>query len=95
MGPGSNFDPNQPIPHKSLDNTSTSLSRVILIARRKPEPIKTTMFLQRSAITAARRAIARPAVARTFVTSVVRRTHFFLFCFPEPPHSQWHSSYDG
>ncbi|KAM0421645.1 hypothetical protein ACHAPD_000082 [Fusarium lateritium] len=31
------------------------------------------MFLQRSAITAARRVAARPAVARTFVTSVARR----------------------
>jgi hypothetical protein len=29
----SNFDPNQPIPHKSLDNTSPSPSRVILKAR--------------------------------------------------------------
>ncbi|EMT70902.1 Cytochrome c oxidase subunit 4, mitochondrial [Fusarium odoratissimum] len=31
------------------------------------------MFLQRSALTAARRAAARPAVARTFTTSFVRR----------------------
>ncbi|KAL4723859.1 Cytochrome c oxidase subunit 4 [Fusarium chlamydosporum] len=42
------------------------------------------MFLQRSAITAARRVAARPAVVRTFATSVVRRTHFFLFCFRDP-----------
>ncbi|CAG7556250.1 unnamed protein product [Fusarium equiseti] len=31
------------------------------------------MFLQRSAITAARRVAARPAVARTFATSIARR----------------------
>ncbi|CAF3455891.1 unnamed protein product [Fusarium graminearum] len=73
MGPGSNFDPNQPILTNPSTTPSTSHPRVILIARRKPDPIrKTTMFLQRSAITAARRVAARPAVARTFVTSVAR-----------------------
>ncbi|RBR20704.1 uncharacterized protein FIESC28_05221 [Fusarium coffeatum] len=44
------------------------------------------MFLQRSAITAARRVAARPAVARTFATSIARRTHFY---FAFRTHSQW------
>ncbi|KAI1030351.1 hypothetical protein LB505_004293 [Fusarium chuoi] len=70
MGPSSNFDPNQPIPHKSLDNTSLSPSRVILKARPHcPAQTINRMFLQRSALTAARRVAARPAVARTFTTS--------------------------
>ncbi|KAH7244091.1 uncharacterized protein BKA55DRAFT_595307 [Fusarium redolens] len=74
MGPSSNFDPNQPIPHKSLDNTSLSPSRVILKARPHcPAQTINEMFLQRSALTAARRVAARPAVARTFTTSFVRR----------------------
>jgi hypothetical protein len=34
------------------------------------------MFLQRSAIAAARRAAVSPVVARTFTTSFVRRTQF-------------------
>ncbi|KAH6976234.1 cytochrome c oxidase subunit VB-domain-containing protein [Ilyonectria robusta] len=34
------------------------------------------MFMQRTAIAAARRAALRPVVARSFTTSFVRRTHF-------------------
>lgn len=63
-------------PHKSLDNTS---SQPIIPQLRPPiagDILTITMFLQRSAVAAARRAAVSPVVARTFTTSFVRRTHF-------------------
>lgn len=38
-----------------------------------PHPLPVNMFLQRSAFAVARRAVIRPAAARTFASSVIRR----------------------